>query len=205
MCFSPRHLAIFAIGCIAVVLAACAAPRTMATFQTQDGTISLRQSVDGATYSVTVGPHTSLPLDGFTSAHVDSIWNLPGERLVLITGVVSDCRQRYTLVIAQSDAGSLHPVGECGDTYGFAQDANTITIRQTGVRNPKIWTFRDGALSGPTTQVVTRQPRPALEPAPSRTAEEAREATSPPAVSAPIGDEVIPSPVSASGPSRTTQ
>jgi hypothetical protein len=204
MCFSLRHLAIFAIGCVGVVLAACAAPNTIATFQTQDGTISLRHSIDGGIYSVTIGPHTTLPLDGYTAAHIDSIWNLPRERLVLITGAGTDCRLRYALVVAQGDTGSLHSVGECGDTYGFMQDGSTITIRQTGVRNPKIWTFKDDLLSGPTTQIV-RPSRPAPEPTSSRAAEDARDATSPPAVSAPIGDEVIPSPVGGSGPLRPEQ
>jgi hypothetical protein len=205
MRFSTRHSAIFAMGCIAVLLAACAAPRPIATFQTQDGTISLEQSIDRSTYAVTVGPRTSLPLDGYTSARIDSIWNLPRERLVVVTGASTDCPLRYALVIAQGDTGTLHAIGECGETYSFTQDGDTITIRQTGVRTPKIWTIRDGALIGPTTQIVTRPSRPASEPTPSRASESARDATSPPVVSAPIGDEVIPSPVGNSGPLRTRQ
>jgi hypothetical protein len=204
MCFSLRQLAIFAIGCIAVVLAACTAPNTIAAFQTQDGTISLRHSIDSGSYSVTIGPHTTLPLDGYTAAHIDSIWNLPRERLVVITGAGTDCRLRYALVVAQGDTGSLHSVGECGDTYAFAQDGSTISIRQTGVRTPKIWTFKDDVLSGPTTQIA-RPSKPAPEPTSSRAAEDARDATSPPAVSVPIGDEVIPSPVGGSGPLRLEQ
>jgi hypothetical protein len=198
----PRHPANFAISCIAVLLAACATPRTMATFQTQDGTISLRQAPRGGNYSVTVGPHASLPLDGYASAHIDSIWSMPRARLIVITGAGADCRMRTTLVIAQSDTGSLHAIGECGDTYSFAQDGSTITIRQTGVRNPKTWAFNDGVLSGPTTQVAVRPSRPPADPTPSRAAESASEARSPPAVSAPVGDEVIPSPVGTSGSSR---
>jgi hypothetical protein len=199
MCFSPRHLAIFAIGCIAVVLAACAAPSPMASFQTQEGTISLRHSIETGSYSVTIGPHTTLPLDGYTAARIDSILNLPRERLVVITGASTDCRLRYALVVARGDTGSLHSVGECGETYGFGQDGNTITIRQTGVRNPKVWTFKDDVLSGPTTQIA-RTSRSAPDPTSSRAAEGARDAASPPAVSAPIGDEVIPSPVGGPGP-----
>jgi hypothetical protein len=199
----PRHRPILAIGCIAVLLAACVAgPRTMATFQTQDGTISLQQATSGGAYSVSVGPHRSLPLDGYTSAHIDSIWNWPAKRLVVISGAGTDCRSRYTLVIAESDAGSLHAIGECGDTMGFAQDGNTIAIRQIGVRNPKTWNFRDGALSGPFTQTAARPSRP---PASSRAAEGASDATSPPVVSAPVGDEAIPSPVGGPGSSRSKQ
>jgi hypothetical protein len=174
----------------------------MATFQTQDGTISLLQSANGGTYSVTVGPRTSLPLDGYTSAQIDSIWNMPHGRLVVITGAGTDCRLRYTLVLAQSDTGSLRSVGECGETYGVAQDGSTIAIRQTGVRNPKIWTFRDGVVSGPTTQVAARPSKPPPDPTLSRAAEVARDARAAPAVSAPVGDEVIPAPVGSAGSSR---
>ena len=195
MHFMSRHSAIVAIGSITALLTACAAPRPIATFQTQDGTISLLQATNGGAYSVTLGPHTTLPLDGYASARIDSIWNMPRQRLVVITGAATDCRLRTTLVIAESDAGSLHTIGECGESYAFAQEGNTIAVRQIGVRNPKIWAFRDGVLSGPTIQAAARPSRPAPEPASPRASEGAIEATSPPVVSAPVGDEVIPAPV----------
>jgi hypothetical protein len=177
----------------------------VATFQTQDGTISLQQSMAAGTYSVTLGPRMSLPLDGFTSAHIDSIWNMPRDRLVVITGAGKDCGLRTMLVTAQSGAGSLHPIGDCGDSYGFTQDGDVVAIRQTGVRNPKIWTFRDGALNGPTTLVAARPSKPPPDPASSRATEVTSGVRSPPAVSAPVGDEVIPLPVDGSGASRAKQ
>jgi hypothetical protein len=205
MHFLPRHSAICAIGGIAALLAACAAPPSIATFQTQDGTISLLQATNGGVYSMSLGPHTTLPLDGYASARIDSIWNMPRQRLVVITGASTDCRLRTTLVIAEGDAGSLHAIGDCGESYAFAQEGNTIAIRQIGVRNPKIWAFRDGALNGPTIQVAARPSRPAPEPTSPRTSEGAIEATSPPVVSAPVGDEVIPAPVGSAGALRAKQ
>lgn len=201
----PRHSVIFAICCTVILLAGCATPRTIATFQTQDGTISLQRSADGATYSVTVGPRTSLPLDGYASAQIDSIWNMPRDRLVVITGAGKDCGVRTTLVVAQSDTGSLHPIGDCGDSYGFTQDGDTVSIRQIGAQSPKIWTFREGALNGPTTLVAARPSRAPPGATPSRAGEGVSDATLPPAVSAPVGDEVIPSPVGGSGSSRPKQ
>jgi hypothetical protein len=206
MWFLPRVPVISAIRFTAIILAACATPRTLATFQTQDGTISLQQSIDGSTYSLVIGRRTSLPLDGYTSAHIDSIWNMPRDRLIVVTGAGKDCGLRYTLVIAQSDTGSLHAIGECGDTYVFTQDGAAVTIRQIGVRNPSIWTFRDGVLNGPTTAIAARPSRSSPSATSSRAAEGANaDATSPPAVSAPVGDEVIPPPVGGSGPSRPEQ
>jgi hypothetical protein len=193
---------ILALGCVAV-LAGCVNQFTsLATFQTQDGTISLQQAANGGAFSVSIGPRTVLPLDGYTTAHIDSIWNLPGERLVVITGAGTDCRMRYTLVIAGHDAGSLHTIGECGDSLDFGQEGNTLTVRQVGVRNPKVWTFSNGALSGPTVQTAARPPRPAAEAAPPRSVDAAADATAPPVVSAPVGDEVIPAPVGSPAASR---
>ena len=200
-----RHSVILAAGCTATLVAACTTPRTLATFQTQDGTISLQQSIDSGTYSVTVGPRTSLLLDGYTSARIDSIWNMPHDRLVVITGAGKDCGLRYTLVTAQSDTGSLRAIGDCGDTYGFTQVGTTVAIRQIGVRDAKTWTFMDGVLSGPTTPAAPRPSRPPAGATLSRSAEGASDARLPPAVSAPVGDEVIPSPVGSSGSSRPKQ
>ena len=127
---------------------------------------------DGS-YSVSVAPHTSLPLDGYTSAHIDSIWNMSDARLIVIGGAGADCQLRYTLVIAASDTASLHSIGDCGDTYSFARYGNALAIRQTGVRDPKLWTFKDGMLDGPTIQIA----RPS-GPRPTRSARRVRATTS---------------------------
>ena len=171
----------------------------LASFQTQDGTISLQQSPEGR-YSVAIGLRTSLALDGYTSAHLGNIWNLPRERVAVITGAAADCPLRTTLVVARSDTGSLHPIGECGDSFAFTRDGNGVAIRQTGVRIPKLWAFRDGTLNGPVIPAASRPARAAPEP--PRPAETASDAMSPPAVSAPVGDEVIPVPVGSPGQTR---
>src|SRR3954452_21610403 len=93
-------------GCIAAVLSACASPRSIATFQAESGRISLQQSAHGESYSVSVGPHTSLPLEGYTAAHIDSIWDMSSARFILIRGAGADCQRRYTLVMATGDAAN---------------------------------------------------------------------------------------------------
>jgi hypothetical protein len=193
-----RYHANFALGCAAAVLAGCASTQTVATFQTEDATISLQQSTRDGSYSVSVAPHTSLPLDGYTSAHIDSIWSMSGSRVIVIGGAGTDCPLRYTLVIAASDTASRHSIGDCGDNYSFARNGNTLAIRQTGVRDPKLWTVNDGILDGPTIQVA-RPSGPQRRAVPARPGENVTDATSVPAVSAPVGDEVIPSPVGGSG------
>jgi hypothetical protein len=190
----------FALGCAVVVLAACAGPRTIATFQTGDGTISLQQSTSDGGYSVSIAPRAPLPLEGYTSAHVDSIWTMSDARLIVIGGSGADCPSRYTLVIAANETASLHSIGDCGDTYSFARYGDILAIRQTGVRDPKLWIFKDGTLDGPTIQTA-RPSGPPRRAAAARPGDTVSDATSLPAVSAPVGDEVIPSPVGDSGSS----
>jgi hypothetical protein len=196
-----KHHAKLVLACIGLMLAACTAPRTIASFQAGDATTSLRQSTADGSYSVSVAPRTSLPLDGYTSAHIDSIWDMSDVRLIVIGGTGKDCPLRYTLVIAASGTTSLHSIGDCGDTYSFARYGDTLAIRQIGVREPKLWVFKDGLLDGPTVQIARPSgPRPRTTPA--HPGDNASDATSLPAVSAPVGDEVIPSPVGGSGPAR---
>jgi hypothetical protein len=189
----------YAVGCLLSGLAACSAPHTIATFQTGDTTIALVQSTQDGGYAVSVGPHTSLPLGGYTSARVDSIWNMATTRLVAIIGADAGCKLRYTLVVAASDTASIRSIGDCGEAYSFARLGNALAIRQTDVRNPKVWTFVEGTREGLTVQIarpLAPSPRAAL----THLGESASGATSLPPVSAPVGDEVIPSPVGGSRP-----
>jgi hypothetical protein len=207
MWFLPQHPAILALGCTIAMLAACAPPpHTIATFHTEYETISLQQAPNGGAYSVTVGATTSLSLDNYTSARICGIVAVPGANLVIISGADADCLQRYALVVAINGSASLHPIGECGDAYSFARDGDALDIRQSGVRDPIVWTFRDGELDGPTVEIT---PRPhhrrhasASHPI-DHTGDDPPEPAAP-AVSPPVGDEVIPSPFgrSASSGSR---
>ncbi|HUB49387.1 MAG TPA: hypothetical protein VMB73_30815 [Acetobacteraceae bacterium] len=141
-----------------------------------------------------VGPQTLLPLDDYTSVHIDSIWNQPAAALVVISGATGACPLRTTLVLLTRTDASTRVIGDCGDVYHLAQNDDGIIIRQDGVRAPKIWTLKDGVLDGP----IVLQARK-VKAAPARTAahpgEEAAGALAPPPVSSPVGDDVIPSPI----------
>jgi hypothetical protein len=197
MWFWLRQRVKHALGCLLSGLTACSAPHTIATFRTGDATVSLVQSSRTGSYAVSVGPHSPLPLGGYTSARVDSIWNMADTRLVVISGADTGCKLRYALVVAASNTASLYSIGDCGETYSFARQGGALAIRQTDVRNPKVWTFSEGALEGPTVQVG--RPSAPTRAALTHLGESASEATSLPAVSAPVGDEVIPSPVGSTG------
>ena len=82
----------------AALLLACARQDTVATFQTRTGAIALRLNQKGG-YFVEITPHTVLPLEGYTAAHIESIWEPPSARLVVIAGRRSDCPLRYSLVV----------------------------------------------------------------------------------------------------------
>src|ERR1700735_3871010 len=89
------------LGCAFLLLSDCSGPRTVATFQTERETISIEQTVATGShnlYAVRVGPHL-MPLEGYTSIHVDSIWNQSPTGLVVISGATDACALRTTLVL----------------------------------------------------------------------------------------------------------
>jgi len=185
------------VGCAFLLLSACSGTRTVAMFQTGKETISIEQAVGTGShnlYAVRVGPQTLLPLEGYTSVHIDSIWNQSPTGLVVISGTTDACPLRTTLVLVTKIDASTHVIGDCGDVYHLAQNDGGITIRQEDVHATKIWTLKDGVLDGP----VVQQARKVMA-APFRTGahlgEEAAGALAPPPVSHPVGDDVIPSPI----------
>jgi hypothetical protein len=182
----------------AASLVACAQQDTVATFQTRTGAIALRLNQKGD-YFAEITPHTVLPLEGYTSAHIESIWEAPSATLVVIAGGHSDCPLRYSLVVMKADGASITPIGDCGDTYNFTLGSSTFVIRQTGARDQRVWIFENGALQGPmlvTNRLQQRRPHAAPENPPNSAANPLLL----PQISAPVGNEVIPPPVSSSGP-----
>lgn len=193
------------VGCAFLLLSACSGPRTVATFQAEKTTISIEQTVGTRShnlYAVRVGPQTLLPLEGYTSVHIDSIWNQFPTGLVVISGATDACALRTTLVLVTRTDASTHVIGDCGEVYHVAQSDDGITIRQDDVHAPKIWTLKDGVLDGP---IVPQAGK--VKAAPVRTVthpgEEAAGALVPPPVSHPVGDDVIPSPIGHPGPASS--
>lgn len=184
--------------CAPSLLLACAHQDTVASFQTQTGAIALRLNQKGD-YFVEITPHTVLPLEGYTAAHFESIWEAPSATLVVIAGRHSDCPLRYSLVVTKADDTSITPIGDCGDTYNFTLGGGTFVIRQAGARNQRVWIFENGALHGPM-PVTSHMPQRRPHAAPANPPNSAANPLLPPQISAPVGNEVIPPPVSRSGP-----
>ena len=185
------------VGCAFLLLGACSGPHTVAAFRTENETIAIEQTVGTGAhnlYAVRVGPQTLLPLEGYTSVHIDSIWNQSPTGLVVISGATDSCVLRTTLVLVTKTDASTHVIGDCGDVYHLAQNEDGITIRQDDVHAPKIWTLRGGVLDGP---IVQQARKPKVVPARTAThpGAEAEGALAPPPVSHPVGDDVIPSPI----------
>jgi len=198
MWICPRFCPRLVIGCLVIGLGGCATDRTIARFQTGNQTISLEQSSKLAGYSVRIGASDPLPLAGYTTAHIGSIWDLSRTRVAVITGATRGCTLRYTLLVLAGDKASLHPIGVCGETYSLTQEGQSLVIREDAPRARKVWTFHDGVLEGPLVLQIRKE-----KPPQARAAEEptgtASDVLSPPPVSPPVGDEVIPSPVGGSG------
>jgi len=186
--------------CASAMLAACTNQGTVAAFLTGSQTIALQQERNGSGYYVSVSPKTKLPLDGYISATIASIWDTPSARLIVVTGASADCPHRYALIMATTSDASLQPIGECGEAYSFAQEGDEFAIRQSDARNGKSWIFKDGVLRGP---IVQRSPVRKAKARSASTAEGSTNPMAPPSVSLPVGDEVIPSPVGRPGRTET--
>ena len=183
------------IGCLVIGLGGCATDRTIARFQTGNQMISLEQSSKLDGFSVRVGAGDPMPLAGYTTAHIGSIWDLSRTRVAVITGATRACALRYTLLVLAGDKASLHPIGVCGETYSLMQEGQSLVIREDAPHARKVWTFRDGVLEGPLMLQIRKE-----KPSQARAAAgNAPDVLSPPPVSPPVGDEVIPSPVGGSG------
>jgi len=210
------------------ILAGCAAPDAKGLIQMPGSRIVLRQLPDTAGFEVTVGEATKLSLPGHLNARIEAMWVSGATQLVLIDGATKAeariggpaCPSRPHLLLAKENQASIRPLGKCDDRFSYAWQGEQLTIRQLNARDPMIWTFRDGSLSGPVTQSsLTRRGRPgSAPPAQDRPPEGGggegggagrdgatpdvipreqgmRDPVAPPPVSRPVGEDVIPPPV----------
>lgn len=200
----PRSCALLAIGWIGILLTACAQQDRVAAFQTQAGTISLQRSHGDGAFVVTVTPNTVLPLSGYTKARIESTWDATSGRLIVIAGASANCPLRYTLLVVTRSTASAVPIGECGETYNFSQEAGTFAAKQADAREAKVWIFRDGSLYGPIIQRA-RIVRSTRREQPPRPADTPADPTSLPSISVPVGEEVVPTPVAPPGSAPSTR
>ena len=102
-----------------------------------------------------------------------------------------ECPLFYTLVSVSEGQASKTRLGACGASYTFELSDNRLIARSGGGRNFATWIFQNGSLAGPF------MPPPSLPKhrVPLRRGEVSYMLTTPPTVSKPVGDEVIPSPV----------
>lgn len=191
--FFRRSLSRIMLCCMGM-LASCATPRTIATFQTESGTVSLRQSSGSGAYFVGVSPHTVLPLGGYVTARIESMWSTPHGNLAILSGSTTDCALHYSLIVMTTETAKLEPIGDCGGTYSFTQRDGVFAITQSDTRERKSWLFKDGLLQGPFIQPLSVTRRP-LRKKMERPNEQSADPMALPSVSAPVGDEVIPTPV----------
>lgn len=201
------------------LLAGCAMPDSKGLIQMPGSRIALRQLPDATGFEVAVGETTRLPLPGQLDARIDGMWTVGASRLVVIDGPQKGeaagrpCTSRPLLLVARENQASLRALGKCEDRFAYGWTGDQWTARQLNARDPMVWSFRDGTLSGPVAQSVLnrrgRNPQapertaepPAAEPAardgagPAAPAEGSRDPVVPPPVSRPVGEDVIPPPV----------
>jgi len=149
-------------------------------------------------YAVQAGTSSPLPLPDHVAARITGAWALGTHRLAVITGATKECQYLETLVVIEGRKAQLRQLGKCQDRFAFWNTANQWTARQSNTRDPVLWSFLHGNLSGPTllSATASRSGRP---DGASRATETGSmpNAISPPTVSSPVGDDVVPPPVGA--------
>lgn len=184
----------------------------------------------GGEVAIQIGQAKPLPLPGQSAARIEAAWVVGPYRLVMIAGSSKNCARQETLLIAREETGQLYPLGQCQERFTATitgerwsarlMTARPITSNRTGPRDPAVWTFADGVLSGGPATLGTRRRMqaadrpPELEPDAERNAAPQPVSTppvdaapttapgtmrplTPPPVSRPVGDDVVPPPVGA--------
>ena len=175
------------------VMTACTEPRVVSRFDTPSTRIELQELPDNKGYSIKL-EKASVPLPGYRNIHVDGAWEIQHRSLVLIRGATMDCPLSYTLVSASGGQASTTRLGGCGTSYSFELSDNRLIAKSGRGRNLTTWVFQDGSLTGP----FAPPPLPAKRRPPIRRAGR-YDPMALPAVSKPVGEEVVPTTVG-SGP-----
>lgn len=190
------------LGALAL-LAGCAVPEVKGLVHMPGTRIAVQALPEGGGHEVVVGESLRLALAEHRAARIEGVWAVGAHRLAVIDGATAACPARPYLVVAREAEGSLRPLGRCGDKFAFNWSAEQFTARQVNARDPMVWSFRDGVLSGPVAQsVLNRRGRPAVPERPAEAGEpNGREVTpqrdpiAVPPISRPVGEDVIPPPV----------
>ena len=187
-------------------LTSCATPEVKGVIQMSSSRIVLQQAPDDGAYSVQIGESKNIPLPDVKSARIEGAWAIGQHRLVLITTTTKECARAETVLSVTDENAVLKPLGKCEERFTITSGADQLTARQNNARDPAIWTFLHGNLNGPVSLSVLNARRPRGS-SPAAGAERAADPTVPPAVSRPVGDDVVPAPVGAGplprGPQRS--
>jgi hypothetical protein len=158
--------------------------------------IVLQQAPESGAFSLQIGDSKNIPLPDVKSARIEGAWAIGQHRLVLITTTTKECADTETLLSVTGENTVLKPLGKCEEHFTITSGADQLTARQDNARDPAIWTFLHGSLNGPVPLSVLNARR-ARGASPAAGADRATNPTVPPAVSRPVGDDVVPAPVGA--------
>jgi hypothetical protein len=176
-------------------LAGCTTASSPGAFDAGFGAVALRQTHSGG-YDLAQGSRWSVALPGYRQARLIGLWTAGTSTVVVVGGSDEACPLRYTVVSARAQAAEAHRLPGCG-AYDFSGDGASVTATQEGGRDPMVWTFRDGALTGPTPRSALLRRASARSAARSGAAgkPDADPYRTPPPISQEAGEDVIPAAV----------
>jgi len=150
------------------------------------------------------------PLPGLTDAQIDLVWSAAKSDFVVLHGATDACPQSTWLAAITGADVAVHPIGLCSDKIVLTEDGDRLLVRRVPLRgSPAVIVFRDGDpiayavqhdLPLPRRSVSAHHVEPAQDRRPAgETDTSAVAAATPPvpAVSAPVGEDVVPAPVGA--------
>jgi hypothetical protein len=151
------------------------------------------------------------PIPGLTSAQIDVVWSAVKSDFVVLHGASADCPQSTWLATIADGYASLHALGSCHDRLTLTEDGDKLLIRQVPPQGgPIVVAYRDGdsiahVLPPDATPrrrgVATSRVKPMQDRQPVGEADTLATTDQPsptvPAVSAPVGEDVLPAPVGA--------
>ena len=178
-----RYVAILTLLCL---LTACAGPRMVSRFETRSTRIELQELPDSKGFNLQVG-EASVPLTAYNTVHIDGAWDIQDHSLILIRGSRTECPLSYVLVSARASQTSTTRLGGCGESYNVELSDGRLIAKSAGDRDQISWIFQNGSLTGPFEVRPPPKRRTPLRPIAGRYGP-----TTLPAISKPVGDEVIP-------------
>jgi hypothetical protein len=189
-------------------------PKPYRLVTTDHARVALERTPDKLHIALRVNETKPKPIPDLRNAEIDLVWSAGKSDFIVMHGATAECPKASSLAIIAQGSVSFHALGPCGSDFVMTEHGDSLFIRRIPPDGySSTVAYRDGDLDGPYPVVARRETRAASRAVTPRRAESAQE-TRPeseadvsrllpeatpdvPAVSARVGEDVVPAPVGA--------